>query len=214
MMAARLTLDDLLLAHAAGKLAEPVALLVATHLTMSPASRCRYRRYEALGGFFLEGLPPEHVDDEALARTLARLEVDRPPAAPPPPRRAARLPAPLCDYVPDDIDGMNWRNYGSAAEADLLLDAPGYRTRLIKVRAGKAVPQHSHQGSELTLVLEGAFRDETGRYGRGDVAIADDTVDHKPMAEPGMDCLCLAVTDAPLRLTGPFGRLLNPFLRM
>jgi putative transcriptional regulator len=213
MTAERLALDDLLLAHAAGKLAEPVALLVATHLTMSPASRCRYRRYEALGGSLLEQLAPDDLDDAALARTLARLDASPPPAESPP-RRAHRLPAPLCDYVPDDLEAMLWRNYGSAAEADLVLDAPGYRTRLIKVRAGRAVPQHSHRGAELTLVLEGAFRDETGRYGRGDVAIADDTVDHKPMAEPGVDCLCLAVTDAPLRLTGPFGRLLNPFLRM
>ncbi len=31
-----LSLDDLLIAHAAGKLAEPVALVVATHLALSP----------------------------------------------------------------------------------------------------------------------------------------------------------------------------------
>jgi putative transcriptional regulator len=28
------------------------------------------------------------------------------------------------------------------------------------------------------------------------------------------DCLCLAVTDAPLKLTSPLGRLLNPFVRI
>ena len=49
---------------------------------------------------------------------------------------------------------------------------------------------------------------------RGDVAEADPSVNHQPVADPGEDCICLAVTDAPLRLTGPFGRLLNPFLRI
>jgi putative transcriptional regulator len=32
------------------------------------------------------------------------------------------------------------------------------------------------------------------------------------VADEGQDCLCLAVTDARLRLTGPLGRLLNPFM--
>lgn len=211
-MSEPLTLDDLLLAHAGGKLAEPVALLVATHLSLSPQSRRRYARFEALGGAFLDRLPPEELDEDGLRRTLARLD-GAPPEAPRPPS-AHRLPAPLCDYVPDDLDRLVWRGYGPASEAELVLDAPGYRTRLIRLKAGKAVPRHSHEGRELTLVLEGAFHDLSGRYARGDVAIADDHVDHRPVAEPGGDCLCLAVTDAPLRLTGRFGRLLNPFLRI
>ena len=44
-------------------------------------------------------------------------------------------------------------------------------------------------------------------------AIADPHVDHQPQALGDEDCLCLAVTDAPLRLTGRFSRFLNPFLR-
>ena len=77
----------------------------------------------------------------------------------------------------------------------------------MRVRAGKAVPQHTHEGNELTLVLEGSFHDELGRYARGDLAITDPTVEHRPVADEGQDCLCLAVTDARLRLTGPLGRL-------
>jgi putative transcriptional regulator len=34
-----------------------------------------------------------------------------------------------------------------------------------------------------------------------------------PTADDDGDCVCLAVTDAPLRLTGPIGRLFNPFIR-
>ena len=71
------------------------------------------------------------------------------------------------------------------------------------------VPQHTHEGSELTLVLEGAFRDKTGRYARGDLALADGSIEHRPVAEPGEDCMCLTVTDAPLRLTGTETALLR-----
>jgi putative transcriptional regulator len=46
------------------------------------------------------------------------------------------------------------------------------------------------------------------------VSEADSQVDHRPVADEDEDCLCLTVTDAPLRLTGWLGRLLSPFVRI
>jgi putative transcriptional regulator len=99
-------------------------------------------------------------------------------------------------------------------KAELLREFSSFRTRLMRIKSGTAMPAHTHEGIELTLVLAGGFSDETGHFLRGDLAEADATIDHRPVADPGEDCLCLAVTDAPLRLTGPIGRLLNPFLRI
>lgn len=211
-----LTVDELLIAHAAGKLPEPVALVVATHLALCPEARARYRRYEALGGLLLDEVEPEPLMIDSWDKMLARLDAEERTPSPSPLARCgtdARLPRPLRDYLPDTLDALRWRNYGTAAEVEIPIRAPGYKTSLIRVRAGRMVPQHTHEGHELTVVLEGAFRDNTGRYGRGDLAIADGSVDHQPVADEGQDCLCLAVTDAPLRLTGRFGRLLNPFIR-
>jgi putative transcriptional regulator len=84
---------------------------------------------------------------------------------------------------------------------------------LYRIRAGKKMPQHTHEGSEYTLVIRGAFSDVTGRYGCGDVAISDEDIDHTPVAEAGEECLCFAVMDAPLRLTGPIGRFFNRFVQ-
>jgi putative transcriptional regulator len=114
--------------------------------------------------------------------------------------------------LPDSLDRLPWRDFGGVAEAVLDLSMPGYRTALLQLRGGSAVPRHAHEGNELTLVLEGSFQDELGRHNRGDLAITDPTVEHQPVAGEGEDCLCLAVTDARRRLTGPLGRLLNPFL--
>ena len=206
--------DDLLIAHAAGKLPEPVGLAVATHLALNPAARARYRRYEAVGGALLDELEPVDLAPDAWGRLEQLLddqevlEHDCRAVAP-----DLILPHPLRDYLPGPFDQLRWRNYGAAAEIELSIRAPGYRTTLIRVRAGRQVPQHTHEGSELTVVLDGAFHDETGRYGRGDLVIADSSLDHRPTADEEQDCLCLAVTDAPLRLTGRFGRLLNPFIR-
>jgi putative transcriptional regulator len=217
-MTERLSADELLIAHAAGRLPEPVALAVATHLALNPAARSRYRRYEAFGGALLRGLEPARLAEGAWDRLLDRLEADaaEPPSEPADPSARHDIPAlprPLRDYVPGPLNSLRWRHYGTAAEAEIPIRAPGYRTTLVRVRAGRMVPRHTHEGNELTVVLEGAFHDEAGHYRRGDLAIADGAVDHRPMADDGQDCLCLWVTDAPLRLTGRFGRLLNPFVR-
>ena len=76
------------------------------------------------------------------------------------------------------------------------------------------MPDHSHHGTELTLVLKGAFQDEDGYFARGDIEIADSDVQHIPVADIHEDCICLAVTDAPLRFTRLMPRLLQKFVRI
>jgi putative transcriptional regulator len=65
---------------------------------------------------------------------------------------------------------------------------------------------------EMTLVLKGAFRDEYARFGRGDVEIANEDLEHTPVAEAGEDCICLAATDAPLKFNALIPRIAQPFI--
>ena len=74
------------------------------------------------------------------------------------------------------------------------------------------MPTHSHRGLELTLVLCGAFSDATGSYSRGDLQEADEDLEHQPHAAPGEDCICLAVTDAPLRFRSVAARIAQPLI--
>ena len=219
MTSEHITVDDLLLAHAAGRLPEPVGLVVATHLALSPQGQSVYRDYEALGGAMLEDLAPADLSAGSFHRLMARLDDELEPLhasreKPAVPSGESDLPSPLCAYVPGRLADLPWKHYGGVSEASLALDETTYRTRLIVLKAGRAVPKHTHDGQEITVVLKGAFNDGIARYGRGDLSIADAHVDHQPMAEPGEDCLCLTVTDAPLRLTGTFSRFLNPFVRL
>jgi putative transcriptional regulator len=66
----------------------------------------------------------------------------------------------------------------------------------------------------MTLVLSGALVDDDEIFRRGDVEQADELVEHQPKAGPGEDCICLAVTDAPLRFKSFMARLAQPFLRI
>jgi putative transcriptional regulator len=202
--------EERLLDYASGASPEPVALLVATHLALCPGCRHAIAELEAVGGALLEELPPEPVNDDSFARLLARL--DRPaPAVPAVSSGDPILPQPLRDYI-GSLDGVAWRRFGPVHEVRLLTGFDKLTTRLVRIRPGSVMPRHTHAGSELSLVLQGGFSDVTGHYRRGDVAEADSAVEHRPVADRDEECLCLAVTDAPVRLTGWLGRLLNPFI--
>ena len=97
---------------------------------------------------------------------------------------------------------------------DILFEDKDGSARLLFIPAGQAVPDHSHNGLELTLVLQGAFHDETGRFGVRDVEIAGSDLEHTPVAEEGAACICLAATDAALRLRSFIPRLLQPVFRI
>ena len=124
------------------------------------------------------------------------------------------LPAPLRDYVGGDVDAIRWRPVGGGVKQAILPTSKDASARLLLIPAGSAVPDHGHRGMELTMVLTGAFEDETDRFARGDVEVATEDLDHMPVADIGADCICLAATDAPLRFNSWIPRLAQPFLRI
>jgi len=211
--------DELLMDYAAGSLAEPIAVLVATHLALCPACRARVETFENVGGALLEELNGEAVDRSLRETVLARLDETPSELAPmghlrTPSPVDLRVPEPLRGYLGDGLDNLAWKRRGPVGEVRLMVDHPIITSRLLRIKAGTAMPQHTHEGTELTLVLTGAFTDRGNHFQRGDVAIADASVDHCPVADPGDDCYCFAVNDAPLRLTGRLSRFLNPFVRI
>jgi putative transcriptional regulator len=213
--------DELLLAYASGGLDEAMSLVVASHLTLSPESRARVSEYEALGGAVIEEIQPVAVSKTALDSVLARLDEDEDESGNTPadgapesaPEDGHVLPAPLRGYVGPDIDKLRWKRLMPGVREAEFPIAGGARARLMRIESGVAVPKHSHRGREATLVLEGAYRDATGLYDRGALQLADAALDHQPAATGDEACLCLVVTDAPIRLTGKLGRLLNPLIK-
>lgn len=205
--------DDLLLGYAAGTLSEGWSLAVACHLAMCPQCRGQLALAEATGGALLEGLEPVEGPADSWARLQARLGTEpEQPAAPIARPAAATLPEPLRSYLGGDIDSLKWRNLGNARQ---ILIRTGDRTtqaRLLCIAAGKPVPEHSHGGRELTVVLKGSFHDEVDHFGPGDIEDADGSLTHQPVAGDHEDCICLAITDAPLKFSSRLLRLVQPIL--
>jgi putative transcriptional regulator len=206
--------DALLMAYSAGSLPEAFDLVVATHVSMCDECRARMHEFDAVGGVLVEDAGEIAVGADSLAATLAMIAgatQERRPAAP---RRGGVFPAPLQDYVGGDLDAVKWRRVGGGVSDAILRTRGDATVRLLRIPGGVAVPDHGHRGTELTLVLQGAFRDDTDHFGAGDIEVADDALVHKPVAVPGVDCICLAATDAPLRFNALIPRLAQPFLRI
>lgn len=206
--------DALLMAYSAGSLPEAFSLAVAAHVTMCDECRARLGAFDTLGGALMDGCGNADLSDTAFEQTLARIDQGEPHEASPPAPTTGVLPKPVRDYIGGDLDDVKWKSVGMGVKQAILPTSPDATARLLYIPAGAAVPDHGHRGTELTLVLQGAFCDEVDRFGPGDIEIADEELDHTPVAEVGADCICLAATDAPLRFRGVIPRIAQPFLRI
>ena len=213
--------DGVLMDYASGAAHEAGAVLIATHLAFCPQCHDTVRNLESLGGALIQDLPPSALTPGSRDAVLARLDEPskRHPAAadgPEQPMPATTVPRPLRDYLGADLATLPWRRIGPAVQqVEVPVKSGGQEhMRLLRAKAGTVIPRHTHRGTEMILVLFGGYRDQSGQFLPGDFAFSDDHVDHTPRVDPGEDCLCLSVTDAPLRFTGPFGRILNLFVRL
>lgn len=208
--------DEILLAYASGSAPEAWSLIVATHLALCPQCRERVSEHERMGGSLLESLPPEALTEDAF--DLLMKKIDGQPeqevtVKEPVVRVPSVLPEPLRSYVGGDLHALKWRRLGKGVLHIPIETKDGQaQARLLKVPAGKPVPTHGHNGDELTLVLTGSFKTHQGEFRRGDIETADGDVEHTPMAGEGEDCICLAVTDAPLRFKSLGAKLVQPFI--
>jgi putative transcriptional regulator len=202
-------LELMLAGYAAGTLPRALHALVGAHLELSPVNRGFVARLE-------EGLSRSVVTQEpvSIRGRDARLDAifSAGPVEAAIAERQALEPRSLRHLFGKSIDDLAFRSVLPGVKEFRLETDDETRAVLYRIRAGRKMPQHSHEGAEVTLVLQGGFTDETGHYRRGDMVIADEHLDHVPVADADEECICFAVMDAPLRLTGTFGRLVNRFV--
>ena len=114
-----------------------------------------------------------------------------------------------------DFSDLSWKNIGSTLRISYLKSGdPQHEFALYHIRAGGRIPEHTHRGSEMTLILEGGFSDANGSYHKGDFLLRQPGDVHAPTALQSEDCICLAVLDAPLKFTDWKFRWMNPFLKL
>lgn len=219
----------LLLDYATGALASPLEILVETHISLNAASARQLRTLMQLGGILLEECEPVSLSEGALEAVMAEIDAldhkdeqdvadnqakqDNVVAFRPAVDKAqsvANLPRPLADYIPDLSCEKSWRRISKGlSQCRIQFNGSEVEANIYRIAPGTAIPVHSHEGTEVTLVLTGGFTDETGSFGPGDIAIQETGTMHQPVADDDGECIVFAINEGNIRLANPIGRVLS-----
>ena len=212
---------ELLLQYSSGQLAPSLAVAIGLHQQQCKFCQQQIDELESVGGDTIESLPSQPINDESiilkdfnsllndidsLPETNSSSEYDG--------LAVAQHDIPLVDTLSkQEFDQLPWQRIGLKMwKATIPMDDPGYELEILKFSPFAKIPQHTHDGNEFTLVLQGDFHDHQDSYCEGEFITQNHSHEHQPKAGRN-GCICLAVTDAPLKFTGTLGPLLNWFTR-
>ncbi len=206
--------SELYSAYAAGCLDPAFALLFETQASLRNDIRRNIDVSEIIAAVQFESCDPSELSDGAVERALDA--IDEADVSGPPPRPALNavssaleelieLPAPLRDAALMAAGEPGWKFTGPGLRRLNLAISDHAEAELYRIDPGVAVPRHTHEGAEFTLVVSGGFTDETGAYGPGDLSLKGPADIHQPVADPDGPCIVLAVRDGGLRFRGVMG---------
>lgn len=221
--------SDLLMAFVAGELPASLSAAVAIHTDMCPI--CQNFIAEETNKLADASFKEDSLDDVVLGNTtfegdrfetdnVNNIDFDSMIASITGSDSIASVQASIekvikvkgSEYVlPKAINNMaisNWSGLGKIARARINLNEGDIHTSLLHLDAGGSVPEHTHNGYEVTLLLDGEFKDEMGSYYPGDFIMLDSDHQHNPITESG--CLCYTVVSDSLHFTKGLNKLLNP----
>ena len=209
--------EDLLADFAAGRLDEAVRLVISVHAAQCPRCRRFIAAIEQLAGAALEQATPVAMADDAFAAIMAGIDAPETVSTPSP---GSSQPVQLLDDdLPEILRSCRFGKSrrvapGVKMQPIVLPGADKSRAFLLWSAPGTRMLEHTHTGTELTLVLKGSFSHEGGEYRPGDFDFGDGEVDHQPIVGSDMPCLCLVAMSGDLQMHGWLGRLISPFVRL
>ena len=205
-----------LMSCSAGSMPEAFAAVMASHIDMCPECRQELALMQTIGVEFFRNISPTAMTREAPLNTLRRSESGEEQTADRRAIKAGDVPGPLVAHAAPYLDDIPWKRLSAGVMyfSIPLSKAGTGDLRLFKVAPGVALPEHGHGGSELTLILRGAYTDKTGTYAAGDVADLGDSIEHQPIADAKDGCICLIASDKKIRFKSVLARLVQPFTGM
>lgn len=213
--------DNTLIEYSAGNLPAALAICVTTHLEYCPKCSHRASQLNSLGGTLLENSAKAEVANSSFEQLMARIQAapsintvtHANPAVPSPCGTAKPNLPKVINKLIHPARPLKWKRVSpSLKEAIITVGQDQYEVCFHRIKRGGKVAEHDHGGTEVTVVLEGSFSDELGTYSVGDYLEKQPGDVHRPMATQNEDCLCLSVCEAPVKLTGLLGKLINPFI--
>lgn len=213
--------DDIITDYAAGKLSPAKHIMVACHSEIVDSVAEEVAFQEDIAACVVAEMEPLILSPSFMKNVLASLPPQK--SANENERHGATKDKPVEDITPKSlrhllghgVDDLKWKFLvPSLAVHDLLGERKkgGDRLYLIKVKSGGSIPDHSHNGEEWSLILKGSYSVGEKHFKRGDFYIEDETEIHSPQVEGDEDCICLLMTQAPLKMQGLIPKLIQPIL--
>ena len=210
---------DLLVEYSAGSLSPAMCVSISAHMHFCNSCRAENQRLTEIGGSLLNEVTPEILSTSALDDVFSKIDAKADgavtqqrvqPNETEPGVELKSLPVTIQNLIPGRE--LNWKFLSPSLRAAAIpVGENSCELALHKIKAGGSTPSHDHSGREVIVVLKGSFSDEEGIYSEGDFIVHHPGEVHRPQASRNEECICLSVLEAPLRLTGAFQRLLNPF---
>lgn len=207
--------EEMLLEFSAGTLESVPSMCVSVHLHFCERCRAKVSQLHELGAEIFAEQNSISVNDDALDKLFARIDGEQP--APEPSNKqddGSGFPR-LVQKLVAKTNGPKWKKLTSSLDvARLATGQDKFEVALHRICAGGKTHNHSHSGSEYTVVLSGSFSDEDGIYKPGDFLIRRAGESHQPMGAKNGECICFSALESPIRLPGVLGWLMRPFLRL
>lgn len=209
--------DALLLAFSAGTVSAGHRLLLQVHLEGCAHCRQRMQQLDALGGVLLDALAPAELAPDALERALAAIdapEATAPAAEGSKPQLPTAWPRAMAGCTVSRWRWMGPGMYWNRVTLPQSADAQEANVFMLRIGAGRQLPQHTHSHTELTQVLFGAFEDGRSEYSVGDLDATDASIRHQPVVGPSGECICLASVEGKVMFEGWLARTMGALIGM
>ena len=219
--------ENELIEYVTGNLGWAESICIATHLHYCTHCQAEVAKLNNIGGHYLNNSAKASINKNSLEQTLKKIKAkesngvtcDQDQANT---KNSNQAHITIGPDVPPVIDKLlrntrkkKWSRLSPSLSAYTLnTGQENYEVSLHKIKKGGKVVEHDHKGKEVTIVLEGSFSDEYGAYHPGDYIIKKPGQTHRPTATQDKDCICLSIVEAPIKITGPLGFLMNPFLKV
>ncbi|TMP30113.1 transcriptional regulator [Pseudoalteromonas rubra] len=203
--------EHILQSYVQGELCASLSVAVSMHVAMCPQCQLLTSQFEASCAHSFAGEDMDLQGDENWDDLIAQITEDTQFTDQP-------APAPLEIEVkgeqfvlPSSLQNVGlsgWLKLGKLSRSRLNLGDGKLHASLLHIEKGGSVPQHTHKGFELTLLLSGTFKDEMDSYVPGDFIMLDGSHEHSPVATES--CLCFTLADDALHFSQGLSQLFNP----
>lgn len=203
--------DTLLSQFVEGNLPASISIAVAAHVEMCPHCQQKTEKLEAQEAKTHLSGEQEIIVDSDLEAMMNFITMD------PSLDEVKEYVQPSFTYLDREVqlpraianvDRSGFAGVGKVSRSRLLLDDGELRSSLLQIEAEGEIPEHTHTGFEITLLLDGDFEDEAGEYVPGDFIWQDGQHNHSPRTKSG--CLCFTVVSSALHFNKGISKLLNP----